>query len=125
MYYRIVTKRSIRTMPIFLGSELKEKFVNLINTGEKFYTTKSVTIHDFFDEVCEKFDKLDKEEVEYLLRFGFRRLVTCANHGCNFLLNTGKYLNCYVFIGLINLNKEKQLKNFSVKRDLKLRRIKT
>jgi hypothetical protein len=102
---------------------LKKKFLDKINSGERFYTTKDFTINDVLDDVHEKFPELEKSELKNLLLHGFRRLHSAMKYGCAITINTRKYINCYIYIGTITLDPEKQIKEYNIKRDRKLRKV--
>lgn len=120
-YFR--AKAYQKSYQIYVGSDLKKKFLDKINSGERFYTTKDITLDDVLDEVHEKFLELEKIELKKLLLHGFRRLHSAMKYGCAITINTRKYINCYVYIGTITLVPEKQIKEYNIKRDRKLRKI--
>ena len=112
-----------KSYPVYIGGDLKKKFLENVNTGVNYYTTKDVTLKDFVDEVHERFSELTKVEVSNLLLHGFRRLHSAMKFGCAITINTVKFLNCYVYIGDLSLDPEKQIKQYSKRRDRKLRKI--
>jgi len=121
--YYFKAKAYQKSYQVYLGGSLKKKFLNGINSGEKYYTTKDITIDDFIDEVHEKFYQLERKEVKSLLLHGFRRLHSAMKFGCAITINTRKFLNCYVYIGDLTLVPEKQIREYSIRRDRKLRKI--
>lgn len=121
--YYFKAKAYQKSYPIYLGGELKEKFMDGINSGIKYYTTKDVILEDFIDDVHKKFDKLTRAEVKRLLIHGFRRLHSVMKFGCAVTINTTKFSNCYAYIGNLTLNPEKQIRDYSIRRDRKLRKI--
>jgi hypothetical protein len=112
-----------KAYPIYLGGELKKKFFNKINSGTKFYTTKDVTINDFLPQVQEKFSELSQAEVKRLILHGFRRMHSAIKYGCAISIQTKKFFNCIAHIGALYLKPEKQIREYSVRRDRKLRKI--
>lgn len=112
-----------KSYPIYLGGDLKKKFISEINSGTKFYTIKDVRIEDFLPQVCEKFPELTNSEVKKLLLHGFRRLHSAMQFGCAVSIQTRKYINCVAYIGLIYLRPDKQILEYSIRRDKKLRKI--
>lgn len=121
--YYFKAKAYQKSYPIYLGSDLKKKFLNNINSGIKYYTIKDITIKDFIDEVHLKFKELTKREVKNLLLHGFRRLHSAMKFGCAITINTTKFINCYAYIGELSMTPEKQIKDYSIRRDRKLRKI--
>ena len=121
--YYFKAKAYQKSYPVFLGSDLKEKFLTKINDGVKFYSVKDVTLKDFIDEVHERFNELTREEVKRLLLHGFRRLHSAMKFGCAITINTTKFINCYAYIGDLSLTPEKQIREYSIRRDRKLRKI--
>jgi hypothetical protein len=121
--YFINTKGCRRSFQLYLGGELKEKFLNKINEGIKFYSTKDITIHDVIDEVYEKFPHLEKKEVKALLLHGMRRMDVAMRRGCGITISTSKYGNCYFFIGALYSDPIRQVKNYVIKKDKKLRQL--
>lgn len=121
--YYFQAKAYQKAMPIYVGGELKKKFLNGINTGEKFYTIKDITINDFLKPVHEKFPDLTEKEIKNLLLHGFRRMHSAIKFGCAISINTRKYINCLAYIGKLTLTPEKNIKEYSIRRDRKLRKI--
>lgn len=121
--YYFDAKAYQREYPIYIGGDLKKKFLNGINSGVKYNTVKDITINDFIDPVHEKFKELTKEEIKRLLVLGFRRLHSAMRYGCAITINTTKFINCYAYIGELSLNPEKQIKQYSSRKDKKLRKI--
>lgn len=109
--------------PIYVGSDLKRKFIGDINSGVKFYTTQDFYLSDILPKVIEKFPELTPKEIKSLIAHGFRRMHSAIRQGCFITINTSKYLNCYIYIGNISLDPVKQIQMYSSKRDQKLRLI--
>jgi len=120
-YYK--SKAYQKNYQIYLGGELKEKFLNGINSGIKYYTIKDTKLEDFLPKIYEKFSELSQYEVKKLILHGFRRMHSSLKYGCAVSLNTKKYFNCVAHIGAIYLEPSKQLKEYSIRRDKKLRKI--
>ena len=121
--YYFKTKAYQKAYPIYFGGALKEKFLTGINSGTKFYSTKDITIKHFLPEIYEKFSELTPTEVKKLVLHGFRRMHSAMKFGCAISLQTRKYFNCVAHIGALYLNPEKQIKEYSKRRDKKLRKI--
>ncbi|MGV8961773.1 MAG: hypothetical protein ACOH2V_00060 [Candidatus Saccharimonadaceae bacterium] len=120
-YYK--TKAYQKAYPIYLGGDLKKKFLGGINSGTKYYSIKDVTIKDFLPEIYEKFSELTKTEVKKLVLHGFRRMHSAIKFGCAISIQTRKYINCVAHIGALYLKPDKQIHEYSVRRDKKLRKI--
>lgn len=120
-YYN--TKSYQRAIPIYIGGELKQKFLNGINSGEKYYSIKDVTINDFVDDVQKVFNQFTVLEIKNILNHGFRRFYTGIKYGCNISIISRKYIQCLAFIGNLTLTPEKNIKEYSLRKDRKLRRI--
>jgi hypothetical protein len=110
-------------MPIYLGGTLKEKFLTAINSGTKFYTIKDITLNDFLVPVQKQFPDLTKQEIKKLLMHGFRRMHSAIKFGCAISLVSKKIDPYYAYIGKLTLTPEKNIKEYSVRRDRKLRKI--
>lgn len=121
--YYFKTKAYQKAYPIYFGGRLKEKFLNGINSGVKFYSIRDITIQDFLPQVYEKFSELSNIEVKNLVLHGFRRMHSAIKYGCAISIQVKKYINCIAYIGAIYLNPEKQIKEYSTRRDKKLRKI--
>jgi len=121
--YYFKTKAYQKAYPIYFGGELKKKFLTGINTGIKYYSIKDVTIKDFLPKIYEKFPELTQTEVKKLVLHGFRRMHSSIKFGCAISLQTRKYFNCVAHIGALYLNPEKQIREYSSRRDRKLRKI--
>ena len=112
-----------KAYPIYFGGDLKKKFFNGINSGVKYYSVKDVTIKDFLPLIYEKFPELSQTEVKKLVLHGFRRMHSAIKYGCAISIQTKKYFNCTAHIGALYLNPEKQILEYSVRKDRKLRKI--
>lgn len=112
-----------KAYPIYLGGELKQKFFNGINSGEKYYTTRDVTIKEFLPQIEKKFPELTKTEIKKLISHGFRRMHSAIKFGCAISIQVKKYFNCVAHIGALYLRPDKQIREYSVRRDRKLRKI--
>lgn len=121
--YYFKAKAYQKAFPIYLGGQLKKKFFAGINSGIKYYTIKDVTIQEFFPQVCEKFSDLTPSEVKKLLAHGFRRMHSSIRFGCAISIQVKKYINCIAHIGALYLRPDKQIREYSVRRDKKLRKI--
>jgi hypothetical protein len=121
--YYFKAKAYQKSYPIYLGGQLKEKFLNGINSGIKYYSTKDVTLEDFIDPVHLQFKDLTRVEIKKLLVHGFRRLHSAMKFGCAISITSVKRINCYAHIGSLSLNPEQQIKEYGVRRDRKLRKI--
>lgn len=121
--YFYKAKSYMKSYQVYLGGELKEKFISKINSGEKFYTIKDITINDVIEEVYSKFPELSKQEVKKLLLVGFRRMQSSMMYGCAITINSMKFGNCYLYIGEIHMTPKIQLKEYCIRRDKKLRKV--
>lgn len=121
--YFYKTKAYQKAYPIYLGGELKQKFFDGINSGVKYYTIKDVTIKDFLPEIYKKFNELSKMEVKKLIAHGFRRMHSAIKYGCAISIQVKKPVNCFAHIGAIYLEPGKQIREYSRRRDKKLRKI--
>lgn len=123
MYYHLKTKTYKRDINIYVGGDLKKKFINKINSGEKFYTIKDLTINDFMDEICEKFPALSKAELKRMVTYGFRRMHSALLWGCYVSIHTLRFGNCFAHIGKLYINPLKQIDEYSWRKDRKHRMI--
>ena len=121
--YYFTAKTYQKHYQVYLGGDLKKKFIKGINSGIKYYSIRDFTINDVIDKVYDKFPDLDKKEVKNLIVHGFRRMHAAIKFGCGITINTTKYLNCYLYIGQLYANAIKQVKDYSFRRDQKLRKI--
>lgn len=121
--YYFKSKAYQKSYQLYLGGDLKKKFLDGINSGVKYYTIKDVTINDFIDDVHEKFSELTRKEVRNLLLHGFRRMHSAMRFGCGITIGTNKFTNCYFHIGAMYLDPKKQMQTYCSKRDKKLRKI--
>lgn len=121
--YYFKAKAYQKEIPIYLGGDLKKKFLNKINTGTKFYTTKDIVLDDILDEVHLRFMDIPKGELKRLLLHGFRRMHSAIKFGCAITIASNKNINCYTYIGKLTLTPEQQIKEYSIRRDRKLRKI--
>lgn len=121
--YYFQTKAYQKNIPIYLGGKLKQLFLTGINSGEKYYTTKDITVDDVLDDVQEKFSEITKLELRRLLLHGFRRMHSAIKFGCAISIASVRHINCFAYIGKLTLSPEKQIKEYSIRRDRKLRKI--
>lgn len=121
--YYFNTKSYQKSYPIYVGGDLKRKFINGINSGVRYNTIKDFTVDDLLDQVHEKFSDLSKKELKVLLNLGFRRMHSAIKFGCAITINTTKFINCYAYIGNLSLIPEQQIKDYSYRKNKKLRKI--
>ncbi len=121
--YYFNTKSYQKSYPIYIGGELKKKFILGINSGIKYNTIKDFTVDDLLEEVNLKFKDLTKKEIKKLLIHGFRRMHSAIKFGCAITINTTKFINCYAYIGNLTLVPDKQIKDYSYRKNKKLRKI--
>lgn len=122
MYY-FKAKAYQKEIPIYLGGKLKEKFLNKINSGIKFYTIKDITLNDVIEDVAKQFPKLPLLELKQLLLIGFRRMHSAIKFGCAISLVSKRIETYFAYIGKLTLIPEKNIKEYSIRRDRKLRKI--
>lgn len=121
--YYFKSKAYQKSYQIHLGGELKKLFLDKVNSGEKFYSIKDITINDIIMEVHDKFNSFTLIELKKLLVHGFRRMHSAIKFGCAITIATTKFINCYLYIGDISTLPDKQLREYSRRRDRKLRKI--
>lgn len=121
--YYFKTKAYQRELPIYIGGELRDKFLSGINSGIKYYTTKDIEIGYFLPLVKEKFPQLTQLEIERIVLHGFRRMHSAIKYGCSITINVRKYINCVMHIGMITLDPKRQIKFFAQRMGKKLRKL--
>lgn len=102
---------------------MRDKFLNGINSGIKYYTIKDIEIDYFLPLVKEKFPQLTKLEIERIVLHGFRRMHSAIKYGCSITVNVRKYINCVMHIGVISLEPKRQIKYFANGMSKKLRKL--
>jgi hypothetical protein len=107
--------------PIYVGSTLKQKFLDGINSGIRYYSIEEFELKDILPLVIKRFPELTPREVKAILAHGFRRMHSAIRQNCYITINTTKYINCYIYIGEIALEPSKQIRTYSLQRDKKLR----
>ena len=122
MNYYYKTKAYQKAMPIYLGGDLKRKFLEGINSGVKYYTIKDITLDDVIDEVHERYNEFTRTELKRLITKGFTRMNSAIRFGCAISIISKRY-NCLAYIGQLSLVPEKQIREYNIRRDRKLRKI--
>ena len=122
LIYHYNTKHYPKDIPVYLGGDLKTMLLDGTNSGEKYYTIKDFTLSDIIEEVYNHYPQTPQEDIRRILLHGFRRMHSAIRFGCAITLNANKY-KLTVYIGNINFNPEKQIKEYSLRRDRKLRKI--
>lgn len=112
-----------KSYQIYFGGDLKRKFINKINSGEKFYTIRDFKIQDILEQIEYKFKDLTKSEILKIVSHGFRRLHSAMRFGCAISLIGERQGNVLAFIGNFTMDPKKQILDYSLKRDRKLRKI--
>ena len=112
-----------RYQNVYFGGELREKFIQNINNGIKYYTTEDFKINDIYHLIYEKFPEFTNKEIREIIKFGFGRMLSSIKYGCSCTLNTRRYGNCYVYIGKMLWEQRLQIENYKFRRDRKLRKI--
>lgn len=121
--YNFKIRGNPMSFQLYLGGHLKQKFLDKINEGTKFYSTKDIGLKDLIDEAYKEFYYLKKSEVKKLIVHGFRRMHVALSHGSWVTISTSKYGNCYFFIGTLYNDVKKQVRDYVKRRDTKLRWI--
>ena len=119
-YYN--TKAYQKSMPIYLGGDLKKKFLSGINSGTKYYSIRDITLDDVIEEVHERYKEFSIPELKKLIIHGFGRMHSSIKFGCAISIISKRY-KCLAYIGSLNLTPDKQIKEYSIRRDRKLRKI--
>ena len=112
-----------KKIPIYLGGDLKRKFLSYVNNGIKFNVVSEFELNDIIDEVVTYFPRFDKKHVKDLIVYGFSILVKAIKSGCYFTLSKNVPFNAYAFIGWIFLDQSKNIKNYHFRRCRRLRFI--
>ena len=121
--YFFDTKAYQKSYNIYLGGDLKRKFIENINNGVKYYSTGDFTIHDIIHLIYDRFPELTNKEIRDIIKFGIRRMHAAIRFGCALTFNTTKYGNCYVYIGKMSWERRKQIEEYILRKDRKLRKI--
>lgn len=122
LIYHYNTKHYPKDIPVYLGGDLKTMLLDGTNSGEKYYTIKDFTLYDILDEVYTKYPETPKADIKRLLLHGFRRMHSAIKFGCAITLNSTRH-KLTVYIGKLTFTPEKQIKEYSIRRDRKLRKI--
>lgn len=112
-----------KSLPVYLGGDLKKKLIEKTNAGVKLYSVKDFTLNDLFQQISDRFKAIPKPELRRMLMFGFRRMHSAIKYGCYITMNSNRFGNCYFYIGTITLNVNKQIWQYKRKRSRKLRKI--
>lgn len=120
--YYFQAKAYQKSVPIYIGGSLKKKFLEGINSGTKYYTIKDVTLEDFLDDVKLKFNEFSRSEIKKILLHGFRRMHSSIKYGCAISIISRRY-DILAYIGKLTLTPDVQIKQYSIRRDRKLRKI--
>ena len=122
-YYKMSHKDTlILKRNLYLGERHKTMFLDRVNSGEKMYTTKDVTIKYFMDKVYKKFPRLTKKELNKIINRGFYRMYYAIKQQCYFSLRS-TVLDCTFFIGSINMNIENHFKDYYFRMRMKLMKM--
>ena len=121
MYYK--TYKYHKSKTVYVGGDLKKKFIEKINNGEKFYTTKQLTLNDFLPEVYSKFHKVPKAVLKELIKMGFRRMYTAVKAGCSISIQYNMEKRFIFHIGGVYTDPEKHIEHYSRTWSRKLRKI--
>ena len=119
-YYN--TKAYQKSMPIYLGGDLKKKFLSGINSGTKYYSIRDITLDDVIEEVHERYKEFWIPELKKLIIHGFGRMHSSIKFGCAVSIISKRY-KCLAYIGSLTLTPDKQIREYSIRRDRKLRKI--
>ena len=65
--YYFQAKAYQKAMPIYVGGDIKKKFLEGINSGTKYYTIKDLTLDDFIDEVHLRYSDIPIRELKNIL----------------------------------------------------------
>lgn len=122
-FYKIHGVR--RKQKVFLGSYLKELFIETVNSGEKLYTIQDFTLDYILNKVHSEFSWIPKEELQSILKFGLKRLELVIRGGLSASFASRLSKHYYIHIGDISLNEKRQINLYKYFMDKKHRRIYT
>lgn len=111
-----------KTQPMYLGGKYKKQFLEGINTGTKYYTTKDVDINYFLPKVHEKYNTFKKGDLKKLILLGFRRMHAAIRYGCAVSIRSDEY-NFYLYIGSLSLDPKRNIREYTFRKDRKLRKM--
>lgn len=123
--YFYPSKTYQKKITVYLGGDLKKKFIEKVNSGEKLYTTKDFTLKDVLNDVHKEFKELDKDELYRILTHGLRRMHSAILYGCFISITAIKHINCYAFFGDLYTNEYKQAASFQFRMIRKVRKMET
>lgn len=108
-----------RKLNLYLGKKHKELFLNKVNSGERMYTIKDITLEDILPQIYEKFPKLNKKEVKKILYKGYHRMYYAIKQQC-YMTFRSRTLDCTFHIGTFFKYPERQIKEYSFRMRMKL-----
>ena len=108
----------------YMGSDYKQKFIDKINSGFKYYTLKDERKLDYYiPQIIEKFPIFREKEVFNIIRYGFSRMFKMFRYGCNANFSAVRPIKNEFFMGKFHKDKYKYIKGYMRERDAKLRMI--
>ena len=107
---------------LYLGKRHKDLLLEKVNSGEKLYTIKDVSIGYFMPMIYEKFPRLSKKELKKIVYRGLYRMYYAIKQQCYFSLRS-TVLDATFFIGSINMNIDNHFKDYYFRMRMKLMKI--
>lgn len=108
-----------RKINLYLGKKHRDLFLSKVNSGERMYTTKDISIDYFLPQVYEKFPRLSKTEIKRIIYKGYYRMYYAIKQQC-YMTFRSRTLDCTFHIGTFFKNPERQIKEYSFRMRMKL-----
>lgn len=121
MIYYVKRKAYFQDIPIYLGSELREKFLDKTNNGEKFYTKDTKRLVDYLPMICELYPDIKESDLKRLLTFVFSRMNDVIKLQGAISIKSNYYPRLTLHIGIVRKNPLKQIAMFNKCHILKAR----
>lgn len=112
MYYFVQGKAFYKDIPIYLGSELKRKFTNKINSGEKFYTVITKKLNDYLPEIATFYPNMQSEMLKKIISLGFTRMESVMRTSGAMTINS-QNPNMVLHIGVIRKDRNRHFEIYN------------
>ena len=108
-----------KKMMIYMNTDVKQPFIDKINTGEVFYSTKDIKTKHIVPELKKFFPKISKEILQRVVEYGFTRMFHAIKQQCTVNIASTTF-GIYSYIGKAHFVRERWIREYYFRMRMKL-----
>lgn len=111
-----------KKMMLYMNVDMKQSFIDRINSGEVFYSIKDIRTKDILPDLKKIFPKLSKVVLGKITEYGFTRIFHAMKQQCSINV-CSKNFGLYTYIGRTAFDRAKWTKEYYFRMRMKLIKI--